>query len=77
MPAGGCLTLVAPAPIVPKLYTVAEVLALWPEGARFDAWERYLEREAANSRERTAAAIEYRRKDFRKRYQRKKAEMAG
>ena len=28
------LTLVAPAPFTPKVYTIAEVLALWPEGAR-------------------------------------------
>jgi hypothetical protein len=41
------------------------------------AWERYLERETTISGERTAAAIEHRRKYFRKRYKRKKAEMAG
>ena len=28
------LTLVAPAPFTPTVYTIAEVLALWPEGAR-------------------------------------------
>ena len=41
------------------------------------AWERYLEREAAISRERAADAIDHRREYFRQRYQRKKAEMAG